>query len=428
MDIVLLVATLSLVTIGVLFIYSSGVTSTGDSFSREWVRQIIWAAAGLVLLLGVSFLDYSRIRDWVPYIYGATMLVLVGTLLFGRVVNGARSWIGIGELGGQPSEFAKLAVILMLSVYLERRQASVRKFSTFIVALGIAALPMLLVLIQPDLGTALVFLPVFIVIAFLAGIRLSYILFILGAGILMAVLTVVLAWQQFTQGGATPLGRIMSDRSLFLLVLGALVLAGSIGLVGAFALKRRSFIWVTYVVSIGATGLLGAAAALRILTDSQLMRLVIFLDPNIDPRGAGWNIIQSVTAVGSGGIGGKGWLEGTQSHLQYLPEQSTDFIFSILAEEWGFLGVLAILVGYMIIITRGLFVCGKAKDNFAVYTGAGIVTMVFFHAAVNIGMATGIMPITGIPLLFLSYGGSSLWTAMIGIGLLMSIYQHRYRY
>jgi rod shape determining protein RodA len=179
-------------------------------------------------------------------------------------------------------------------------------------------------------------------------------------------------------------------------------------------------------VGILLTGTIGSLAARRVLKGYVMTRLIVFLDPNVDPRGAGWNIIQSVTAVGSGGIAGKGWLQGTQSHLQYLPQQSTDFIFSILAEEWGFLGALLVFACFTVIIVRGLMISAKAKDNYASLIAVGVVTMIFFHVAVNIGMAIGIMPITGI--LFLSYGGSSLWTSLIGVGLLMSIYQHRYRY
>jgi rod shape determining protein RodA len=148
----------------------------------------------------------------------------------------------------------------------------------------------------------------------------------------------------------------------------------------------------------------------------------------VDPRGAGWNIIQSMTAVGSGGFFGKGFLEGTQSHYQFLPQQSTDFIFSILAEEWGFIGSFAVFVLFSVILLRTLYVVNSANDAFGSYLSAGVAAMLFFHFVVNIGMAIGIMPITGIPLFFVSYGGSSLWTALLSVGLVMSVYQHRYRY
>ena len=174
--------------------------------------------------------------------------------------------------------------------------------------------------------------------------------------------------------------------------------------------------------------LLGSVAARMFLKDYQIMRLIVFIDPTVDPRGTGWNVIQSVTAVGSGGFTGKGFLRGTQSHYRYLPEQSTDFIFSIIAEEWGFIGSIVIFCLFLLILLRGLRIISYAKDNFGVFVAAGITGMIFFHVIINIGMAIGIMPITGIPLFFLSYGGSSLWTVLTGIGILMSIYTRRFRY
>lgn len=428
-DLLLIIATLALMTIGVLFIYSSGVTSDGVSFSSEWIRQLVWVGAGLVILVGVSVFDYARLRDAALYIYAGLILVLVGTLLFGRVVNGARSWIGIGDFGVQPSEFMKVGTILLLARFLEQRgRRAIAGPASFGIAFLIVLIPMTLILMQPDLGTALVYLPVFLVMTFVAGARPSYILFILGSGLLMIVLTVLPAWEQEIRGGEVPIISVLTEPRLFLIVSGSVAIVGILGVLGIFVLKRLYYRWVVYGASMLIVGMLGSVAGRRVLQDYQLMRLIVFLEPNVDPRGAGWNIIQSVTAVGSGGIAGKGWLQGTQSHLQYLPQQSTDFIFSILAEEWGFLGALIVFSCFAAIIVRGLFIGAKAKDNFASLVAVGIVTMIFFHVAVNVGMAIGIMPITGIPLLFLSYGGSSLWTALIGVGLLMSIYQHRYRY
>jgi rod shape determining protein RodA len=427
-DLILIVATLALMTVGVLFIYSSGVTSEGRSFSDEWIRQVVWVVLGLIILVGVSAFDYSRLRDVAPYIYGVLLVVLIGTLLFGRVVNGARSWLGIGDFGVQPSEFMKVATILMLARFLERRERSIREPLTFGAAFAIVLAPMALILLQPDLGTALVYLPVFLVMAFVAGARPSYIVFILLSGLLMIMLTVLPAWEREIHGGEVPIVSVLTNDTLFATLVGGFVVVGLISLVGLVVMKRGYFRWITYGVGVLLVGMLGSVVGRRVLKDYQLMRLIVFLEPNVDPRGAGWNIIQSVTAVGSGGIAGKGWLRGTQSHLQYLPQQSTDFIFSILAEEWGFVGALVVFACFSAIIVRGLFISAQAKDNFASLTAAGIVTMMFFHVAVNIGMAIGIMPITGIPLLFLSYGGSSLWTALIGVGLLMSIYNRRYRY
>lgn len=427
-DILLAVATVVLMSIGVLFIYSSGVTSDGVTFSTEWIRQIVWVSVGLGILGAVSVLDYARVREYALYIYIAIIVVLIGTLFFGRVVNGARSWIGVGDFGVQPSEFAKVATILVLARFLETRGSRAHELGVFLVAGAIALLPMLLILLQPDLGTALVYLPIFLVMAWTAGARTSHVLYVVLVGLLTIVLTVIPVWSSeflVTESGLS--AALARTETLLALTAGFLMIA-AIGIAGALMMKRTYFRWIVYGASVPVVSILGSFAARRVMPEHALMRLIVFLDPYVDPRGAGWNIIQSVTAVGSGGVSGKGWLQGTQSHLQYLPQQSTDFIFSILAEEWGFLGAIAVFACFAVIVARGLIIASKAKDNFASLASAGIVTMIFFHVLVNVGMAIGVMPITGIPLLFLSYGGSSLWTALVGVGLLMSIYQHRYRY
>lgn len=427
-DVVLIVSTVALIAIGILFIYSSGVTSEGVSFSREWIRQIVFAVLGLAILVGITALDYSRLRDLSPYIYVALLFSLVFTLFFGRVVNGARSWIGVGDLGVQPSEFMKVGTILFLAYVMDRRESEIAAPVGFLLSFLVVLVPMGLILLQPDFGTAIVYIPVFLVMAFAGGARPSYILFVLLAGALAIVFTVLPAWELYIRGSDVPFVSIFTDLQLFVIVTGSFGLIALLGVVGFLITKQSYFKWIVYGSSAVLTGLGGSYVGRRLLQDFQIMRLIVFLDPNVDPRGAGWNIIQSVTAVGSGGLTGKGWLRGTQSHLQYLPQQSTDFIFSILAEEWGFLGALVVFAGFSAIMIRGLIISAKAKDRFASLTAVGIVTMIFFHVAVNVGMAIGIMPITGIPLMLLSYGGSSLWTALIGIGILMSIYQHRYRY
>jgi len=164
------------------------------------------------------------------------------------------------------------------------------------------------------------------------------------------------------------------------------------------------------------------------LKDYQIMRLIVFLDPNVDPRGSGWNIIQSVTAIGSGGVLGKGFLQGTQSHYRFLPQQSTDFIFSIFSEEWGFLGGLLVFTLYLLISMRLIKIMNTTTDPFGAYLCAGFASVYVFHFIINVGMTMGVMPITGIPLLFMSYGGSSLLAAMIGIGLSMSIHMRRFEH
>lgn len=427
-DVYIVAATLSLVSIGILFIYSSGVTSTGRVFSNEYLRQIIWAGSGLVLLFAAALAGHSSIRSWAVPFYIAMVILLLITLGFGRVVNGARSWLGIAGLGIQPSEFAKLASVLALAVFFERIGPGVKKIPMLLAGSLIMLIPMGLTLMQPDLGTALVFIPLFLVMAFVAGAHLRHIAYVVIVFGLTAVLSVVPAWERQIYDGSIPIVSVLTRPEVLLIVVVSLAAVVAVTFVGFVSTKRRYFYWITYAFSILLLGLVGSIGVREVLAEYQMTRLIVFLDPYADPRGAGWNIIQSVTAVGSGGFTGKGFLQGTQSHYQYIPQQSTDFIFSILAEEWGFIGGLAVFALFLVILMRGLYIVQTARDNFSALIATGIVALIFFHFAVNVGMAIGVMPITGIPLFFLSHGGSALWTAMLGVGLLLNVHHNRYHY
>lgn len=414
--------------IGILFIYSSGVSSTGVVFSTEYIKQIVWVASGIVLLFVVGLTDYNRLRDWSPYIYGFFIFLLIVTLVIGKRINGARSWLGLMSygIGIQPSEFMKMGAIFLLGSWLASNRERAQSLSVFLVAFGIVLLPMLLILIQPDLGTALVFFPIFVVMTYVSGTKRRYVLFVLLTVGLLAVFSIIVFWRQSAGVEQSSLTTSVFQRDFLkyiLLAAGAVLVVSA---VGWYVVKRGYFYWLIYAFSSLSLAVLGTLGATVVLKKYQVMRLIAFIDPQIDPRGSGWNIIQSVTAVGSGGFWGKGFLHGTQSHYRYLPQQSTDFIFSIFSEEWGFIGGVLLFALFLTIFIRGLRIVSGAKDPFAINVGAGIIGMIFFHFIVNVGMAMGIMPITGIPLTFLSYGGSSLWTALIGIGVLMNIHYRRY--
>ncbi len=427
-DITLFLATLFLMIVGVLFVYSSGVTSGGEVYSFEYIRQIIWVGTGILILLGFALFNYNRLRGLSVYIYLGCIVLLIATLIIGHEVNGAKSWLGIGELGIQPSEFMKIATILVLANFLVFVGPRIRQLQFFLLAFLIPLVPVLVILLQPDMGTALVYFPIFIVMVFMAGARIRHIVFLLATGLLTVTLSIMPSFERVLYGEARMFFSIFGDQRILVLFLASFMLIFLVSLWGHFVFKKKYFYWVGYVSLIMAISILGFLLAQRVLKDYQIMRLMIFLNPYIDPKGAGWNIIQSVTAIGSGGFGGKGFLMGTQSHYNYLPQQSTDFIFSILAEEWGFIGGFFVILLYLVVLLRGIRILTHAKDAFAIQIGAGIVTMIFFHVLVNIGMTMGIMPVTGIPLLLLSHGGSSLWTASIGIGILLNIYMRRYNY
>ena len=425
-DFILLAATLMIIIIGVLFIYSSGVSFAGARLSDEFIKQLIWAASGLLLMIGVILIDYHRLRSLAVYFYGLTVLLLLITPFVGKEVHGARSWLGIGEFGIQPSEFAKITTILMLAGYLSGIGKGVRELPRLLLGLAIVVLPVGLILLQPDMGTALVFIPIFLFMAFAAGARLRHLLYLVIAGVLMIVLAVLPGYEKWIVGREASILAALTSFDMAKYLIAALLLITLLSAWGYWGFKRRYFYWILYVGSLLLVSNLGALLVVRALRDYQIMRFIVFLSPRVDPQGAGWNLIQSVTAVGSGGFFGKGFLHGTQSHYQFLPQQSTDFVFSILAEEWGFFGGFLVFALFLIILLRGIRIMYIARDDFALCIGAGVVGMIFFHVVVNIGMAMGIMPITGIPLFFLSYGGSSLWTGLLGIGLLLNIYFRRY--
>ena len=427
-DLVLSGAAFVLIVVGVLFIYSSGIDSSGAQVSGEFLRQIVWGITGLALMVFFSFFSYTTLRILSLYIYGAGLFLLLLTLLVGRTVNGARSWLGFSEVGIQPAEFMKIGTILFLATYFTGIGSGIRELPRFLLGLVIAFLPVGLIVLQPDMGEAIVYFPLFLFMAYIAGAHPRHLVFILLAGVIAFILAAVPTLHAHsTTRGATVLSIVADPDVLkYLLLAAAVVTALAFG--GWRWFQRRYYFWISWTA-----GLFTAASAISYALQSalkpyQIMRLVIFVNPQLDPQGAGWNIIQSVTAIGSGGLFGKGWLHGTQSHLQFLPQQSTDFIFSILAEEWGFLGGLLVFALFLIIFLRGISIVWGAREDYATLIGTGILSMIFFHMLVNAGMAMGIMPVTGIPLMFLSLGGSALWTALIGIGILMNISRRRLRY
>ena len=419
-DYFLFISVVLLVTIGIFFIYSSGINSEKVLVSKEYIKQIFFAVTGLFLMLGVSLFDYRRLRRIAPYIYAVLIVLLIYTRFFGRYVNGAYSWIGIGQFGIQSSEFGKILFTIYLAWYLEK-SAQENPRTRFIKAFLILLLPMGLILIQPDLGTATVYIPVFLIMCYVAGIPIKYILMIMIGGMFTIIFTVLPIWEAEIYRKTVPIISLLTNMKLRLLLILALGSVTLISLSGYIFFKKTYYYWITYVFGLITLSLILSIFAGKVLKDYQIKRLIIFLDPEVDPLGAGWNIRQSKTAIGAGGILGQGFLKGTQSHYRYLPQQSTDFIFSILSEEWGFLRCFFVFILYFIILIRGLVITKNTNNTFGYYISAGITFMFFYHFIVNVGMVMGIMPITGIPLLFLSYGGSSLWNAMICVGMYMSI-------
>lgn len=423
-----MLAVLGLTSIGILFIYSSGVNSNGVLLTAEYLKQLVWAGVAIVVMVSISYVNYNLLRDLSLWIYVLFLVLLVLTLLVGKVVNGAKAWLGFFGFGGQPSEFAKIATILFLARFLANRRDEIRDWRVFLRAFLIVAVPMVLILRQPDTGTTLVFVPVFLMMLFMAGAQIRHVAFLAVTGVLSVIIALIPSVQAIIYHETNGIGSLLSDVRVVAVVAGSLAVLLALSWVGLRQFKQRTYYWLAFVFSIALLSFLIGFALRAVLKDYQVMRFIVFLDPSVDPKGSGWNLIQSMTAIGSGGFLGKGFLAGTQSHYRFLPMQSTDFIFSILGEEWGFIGALAVFGFFLLLLFRMLYIMQVIKDNFGVLVIAGFVGMFFTHVFINIGMTVGVMPVTGIPLYFLSYGGSSLIAGALAVGICMNIYNRRFRF
>ena len=424
-DYLLILAVLSLVTIGVLFIYSSSINSDGISVTNEHIKQIIWASIGTVLMVLITLYDYRRLQSSTFYLYVFLIILLVYTRIFGKYVNGAYSWIGFGSFGIQPSEFGKIFYILYLANFLYESRGE-DPFKRFVFATLIMLLPFGLIMLQPDLGTASVYIPVYLIMCFMADVPVKYIGFVLLFGCITIMNTILPVWNVEIANHPLAIITILTNMKLRTVLIVTMLLITVLGyIVRRYFHGPEYFKWITYVFSAITLALIFSIPASKVLKDYQIKRLIIFMNPDKDPRGAGWNIIQSKVAIGAGGVFGQSYLHGTQSHYRFLPQQSTDFIFSIISEEIGFVGGCIIFAIYSFIFLKILWLLKNCANSFGTYIASGIFGMFLFHFFINVGMVMGMMPITGIPLLFLSYGGSSLLMAMSSIGFIMSISYRR---
>ncbi len=348
-DLSLLCALVILLGFGLMVLYSA----TNQNLP-EVRRQVSFIGVAFIAMFTVAQLDVRWLKLWAPWMFLGGVMLLGAVLLFGEVTNGARRWIDLPGLPRfQPSEVMKILVPLTVASFLSRRVIP-PTFLQLLACITIIGVPVVLVAIQPDLGTALLITVAGMFVLLLAGLRWKWVF-----------------------------------------------LALTLAVVAAPAL------WVFY------------------MDDYQKNRIHTFLDPEREPLGAGWNIIQSKTAIGSGGIYGKGWLNGVQSRLDYLPEGQTDFIVAVLAEEFGLVGIMFLLTLYIVIIGRALYIAGVAQDLFARLL-AGSLTLTFFvYVFVNIGMVSGLLPVVGVPLPLVSLGGTSIISLMTGFGILMSVHTHR---
>ena len=428
-DYVLLITTVVLVILGILTIYSVGSSSSEvRAMEKQYIKQIYWAVAGFIIFGLLLLVNYQKLGEHAFLIYIGSVLLLILTLLIGKRIRGSRSWITLGGgFGFQPSEFVKLGIILSFAKFLEKNNEKIKDIKTVILALLIVFIPVALILLQPDFGTALVYIPVAFVMLYFAGIRTSHLLSFLIILAIAVVLPLFTTYFQLIHSSKTMFIETLSETTVIVkisLIFGVLflILFGLYKFVKSDIIYRAMIIFLIFFV-----GLLLSALLNDFLKPYQKQRLIVFINPKIDPFGSGYNIIQSKIAIGAGGLFGKGLKGGTQSQLGFLPERSTDFIFSIFAEEWGFTGSFFLLVMYALFIYRGIAIIYNAKDIYGTLVASGIVGMFLFHIIINMGMTVGIMPITGIPLPFMSYGGSFLITSLASTSILFNIEMRRYQ-
>jgi rod shape determining protein RodA len=427
-DYLLIISFVILTAFGILTIYSAG-SGAGNVRSSEsqHIKQIYWALTGVAIFIALLFINYQKLGKYALIIYVTGLLILIVTLLFGKRVRGAKSWITLFKgFGFQPSEFVKIALIVALARFLERIGEEIKKFKYVLLSFVIILLPTGLVLLQPDFGTALVYIPVGLIMLFFAGMKYSHLVSLLIIFAIAISLPLMTTFSNLTQSATFSFLRMLEDTKVVLSIAMLFGILSSISFILFKIIKKEPILKATKIFLIFFTGLVLAAVLGKSLKPYQKERLIVFLKPTIDPFGSGYNIIQSKIAVGAGGLFGKGLLGGTQSQLGFLPERSTDFIFSIFAEEWGFIGSFFLLAIFGFFIYRGIMIIYTTKDLFGHLMAAGIVGMFLFHIIINIGMTIGIMPITGIPLPFMSYGGSFLLTCMAGASILFNVEMRRY--
>jgi len=353
-DWTLLLLTLALLSIGVMAVYSA-TYEAGQHLSPWMIRQLSWAALGLLGMVVTFAVDYRRLERWAYPLYGFSLVLLLLVPVLGSFGGGARRWINLGLFSLQPSELVKVTLLLVLARYFQRyAPPQGYRLRDLVYPVVLVAIPAGLVLAEPNLGTAVILGLLFLSLAFAAGIRL-----------------------------------------------------GSLALAGIAGGSVLPLLW-------------------HHLKPYQKQRVSSFLNPDLDPLGAGYHMIQSKITVGSGMLWGKGFLQGTQNRLDFLPEKHTDFVFAVLAEEWGFVGTFVLLTLYGMLLARLLAIAWKARDRFGSFLAVGVVGMAFWQLLINIGMNIGVLPVVGVPLPLLSYGGSSLLTMLVALGLALNVSTRRF--
>jgi rod shape determining protein RodA len=430
-DWVLLAAVAVLISIGFLGIYSA--TLNYGTQPKYLSVQLLAAAIGAAAMFVFTAFNYQYYRQFDNVVYVLSLLLLTSVLVFGITVKGTRGWFNFGFASFQPVEIAKLMYVLVLASFLDKKSKDAKKIYFIAAAFAILMGHLILIMLQPDFSSTLSYFPITLVLLFAAGAEYFYLLCIIVFGAFAVGIplfsTFIKLQTDFLQSGTFLANFFLSFNENFT---GVYLLAALIGLIMFlwwFMWKLRIRIHVIYPIILCVSIMLGCAASLPVeksLKDYQRKRLVVFLNPKSDIKGSGYNIIQSKIAIGSGRISGKGFKKGTQTQLGFLPERHTDFIFSVIGEEGGWLISQLALLFYFLLVWRALAIARDARDKYGSMIALGLAAMFAFYAFINIGMVMGIMPVTGMPLPLLSYGGSSMVSSLCAIGILLSINVRRH--
>ena len=450
-----LVLYLLLVGLGWMNIYAAVYNEEHRSildFSQRYGKQLVWILASFVLIITIFFIDSKFFSFFAYLLYLLSILSLVAVLIVGKEIHGARSWFEIGIFNLQPGEFAKIATSLALAKLLSSYNFKIYQVWSVIIIFIIIGIPAALIVLQPDMGTALVF-AAFIIVIYREGF--SLILMVTGILFILLFIASLLVDKLIILLALTFLGLIVywvfsrQSRQVFRAILILAVISALVYLINYFLIKQLGEYFMA-IISLLSAGIVYMAYAYRkrirsvyiillvffvsvaytfsvdyvfneVLKEHQQRRVNILLGFEDDPLGMGYNVNQSKIAIGSGGLTGKGFLQGTQTKYDFVPEQSTDFIFCTIGEEWGFLGTSFVIALFMFLLLRLIMLAERQRSDFSRIYGYGVVSVLFFHFAVNIGMTIGLIPVIGIPLPFLSYGGSSLWSFTILLFILIRL-------
>ncbi|HAM38825.1 MAG TPA: rod shape-determining protein RodA [Elusimicrobia bacterium] len=420
-DWIIFIDVIFITLIGLLFIYSAQLRTGNPMFFL--IKQSTALGLGIAAMLIIISIRYELYSEYTNYFYIFGLILLVAVLFFGIRVRGAKSWFDFGKFAFQPSEIVKIVLILYIAKYINKNYYHMKKFSRLLTPFFATILYIGLILLEPDFSSAIVFIPILLGMVYIGGvskktINLVLIFFIITLGLpfLEIFLTIKISDTSLVNNF-----KFIYIISVILISIGILLFIKAIH----YKINKKEYKIIFLIILLG---LISAMTISGYLKDYQKKRIIVFLDPSLDPLGSGYNILQSRIAIGSGKITGRGLFQGTQTQLGFIPDQHTDYIFAVIAEEGGAIVSILVICLYIVLIWRGITIARNASDKFGSLTAVGIVIMFSFYIILNLGMLTGIMPVAGVPLPFLSYGGSSLIVNFIAIGILINIHIRRFAY